>query len=217
MDTDGHGFEMAGTCIGCRLSVFIRVYPWLRVLVAAMPRCVSALTKTAVERFGRERPTSGLEALCGVALRLVKRYSFDMKIRLLMALVLFMCVLAVVAQTVAPKPEVAAQAVAEKWLALVDEQKYADSWSQLAPSFKKEVSQRKWKSSMGEIRKPLGKLVSRKLKSAEFTKELPGAPEGEYVVLKFESVFENKTNVVETVTPMRDSDLVWRVAGYMVK
>ena len=117
----------------------------------------------------------------------------------------------------ASKPEVAAQQAAEKWLTLLDDGKYVESWTDMSAAFKKEVSKRKWKSTISDVRKPLGKVVSRKLNSAEFTKEPPGAPEGEYVVLTFNTDFQNKTNAVETVTSMRGLDLIWRVSSYIVK
>ena len=115
------------------------------------------------------------------------------------------------------KPEVAAQEAAEKWLALVDGSKDAESWEQMSAPFKKEVSKRKWKSTIGGIRQPLGKPVSRKLKSAEYTKELAGAPEGEYVVVRFDTAFEHKPATVETVTLVLGQDLIWRVSSYAVK
>ena len=115
------------------------------------------------------------------------------------------------------KPEVAAQEAAEKWLALVDGSKDAESWEQMSAPFKKEVSKRKWKSTIGGIRQPLGKPVSRKLKSAEYTKELAGAPEGEYVVARFDTAFEHKPAAVETVTLLLGQDLIWRVSSYTVK
>ena len=115
------------------------------------------------------------------------------------------------------KPEVAAQEAAEKWLALVDGSKDADSWEQMSAPFKKEVSKRKWKSTIGGIRQPLGKPVSRKLKSAEYTKELAGAPEGEYVVARFDTAFEHKPAALETVTLLLGQDLIWRVSSYTVK
>ena len=87
----------------------------------------------------------------------------------------------------------------------------------MSPDFKKAVSKRKWKSTVSKIRKPLGKLVTRKPKSAEFTKDLPGAPEGEYVVAKFDTAFENKPVAVETVTLVLGLDLFWRVSSYSVK
>jgi hypothetical protein len=113
--------------------------------------------------------------------------------------------------------EKAAQTAAEQWLALVDAGKYAESWDKMSAGFKKQVSKRKWNSTITEIRKAPGKVVSRKLKSAEYTKALPGAPEGEYVVLKFETSFEHKPAAVETVTPILEQDLIWRVSGYSVK
>ena len=115
------------------------------------------------------------------------------------------------------KPEAAAQDVAEKWLTLVDGGKDTESWEQMSAPFKKEVSKKRWKATIGEIRKPLAKPVSRKLKSAEYSKQLAGAPEGEYVVVKFETAFEHKPTAVETVTLLLGQDLIWHVSGYTVK
>ncbi len=113
--------------------------------------------------------------------------------------------------------EQAAQTTAEQWLALVDAGKYAESWDTMSADFKKTVSKRKWNSTVSEIRNPLGKVLARKLKSAEYTKDLPGAPEGEFVVLKFETSFEHRPTAIETVTPILESDLLWRVSVYSVK
>jgi hypothetical protein len=66
-------------------------------------------------------------------------------------------------------------------------------------------------------RDPLGKLLARKLKSATYATMLPGAPDGEYVVIKYDSSFENKKTAVETITPMLDKDGLWRVSGYYIK
>jgi hypothetical protein len=46
---------------------------------------------------------------------------------------------------------------------------------------------------------------------------LPGAPDGKYVVIQFESSFSNKKAAIETVTLMMDSDVKWRVSGYFIK
>lgn len=66
-------------------------------------------------------------------------------------------------------PQDAARPIAADWLALVDCGKYVESWGKMSPGFRKEVGKRKWKSIMGKIRKPLGRLGSRKLKSAEYS------------------------------------------------
>jgi len=115
------------------------------------------------------------------------------------------------------KPELVAQQSAESWLALTDAGKYADSWAQAAEAFKGAVTTDQWVGALNTVRTPLGKLISRKLKSATYTKNLPNAPVGEYVVLQFESTFENKASAQELLTPMLEKDGKWRVSGYFIK
>ena len=115
------------------------------------------------------------------------------------------------------RPEQLAQQSAEAWLALVDSGNYGESWEQAAQFFKAAVNKEQWQSALRASRDPLGKLLFRKLKSATFTKTLPGAPDGEYVVITYESSFEHKQSAVETVTPMLDKDGKWRVSGYYIK
>jgi Protein of unknown function (DUF4019) len=67
------------------------------------------------------------------------------------------------------------------------------------------------------VRDPLGKVLSRTLKSATYTTSLPGAPDGEYVVIQYDTSFEHKKSAVETITPMLDKDDHWRVSGYFIK
>jgi predicted transcriptional regulator len=113
--------------------------------------------------------------------------------------------------------EDAAEAGAKAWLGLVDQGSYGPSWEAAAKLFKSALSQEKWTEAVKAARTPLGKLVSRKVKSRQFAKTLPGAPDGEYVVIQYDSAFENKKEAVETVVPMKDPDGVWRVSGYFVK
>lgn len=115
------------------------------------------------------------------------------------------------------KPEELAQQSADSWLALVDSGKYDDSWQEAASSFKAAVAKDQWQTMLHASRAPLGKLVSRKLKNANYTKTLPGAPDGEYVVIQYDSSFEHKQSAVETITPMLDKDGKWRVSGYFIK
>jgi hypothetical protein len=125
--------------------------------------------------------------------------------------------LAVAALRADEGPEKAAEEAARSWLGLVDAGNYAESWSQAASLFKKQVTAEQWQTAAGNARDPLGKVLSRRPKSAEYAKTLPGAPDGEYVVITYDTSFENKKAGVEVVTPMKDRDGVWRVAGYFVK
>lgn len=113
--------------------------------------------------------------------------------------------------------ELAAFKAAEAWLRLVDSGYYEASWDEAAGDFKHAVPKENWQRLLGAFRTPLGRAVVRQLKSREYAACLPGAPDGQYVVIQYESSFENKTTAVETVTPMRDTDGQWRVSGYYVK
>ncbi|MFO7735408.1 MAG: DUF4019 domain-containing protein [bacterium] len=105
--------------------------------------------------------------------------------------------------------------VAESWLSLVDSGSYGESWEKAATFFKEKVSKDKWIDNLNGVLPPFGKVIKREVISADFYTELPGAPDGEYVVVKFKTSFENKKNSVETVTPMKD-DGKWKVSGYYI-
>lgn len=128
---------------------------------------------------------------------------------------IFLGVTAVVADS--SGREKAAIASAEKWLKLVDQGKYIESWKESADYFKRAVSQEQWEQAMKSGREPLGKMISRKVANALYTTSLPGAPDGQYVVIQFNTSFENKKSGIETVTPMVDKDGRWRVSGYYIK
>ena len=113
--------------------------------------------------------------------------------------------------------EEAAVSAAEAWLSLVDNGKYAESWDEAAQYFKDAVSRKQWQQALQAARTPLGKNISRELKSKSYRTSLPGAPDGNYVVIQFEASFENKKSAIETITPMLDKDGKWRVSGYYIK
>jgi len=116
-----------------------------------------------------------------------------------------------------PEAEKAALQAADAWLQLFDSGQYAKSWEEAAKYFRNAVPQDKWQRSAEVFREPLGKLVSRQLKSTRYTTSAPGAPDGEYVIIQYTTSFENKKSAIETVTPMLDSDDKWRVSGYFIK
>ncbi len=116
-----------------------------------------------------------------------------------------------------PEAEAAAVAAADVWLKLIDAGDYAGSWDQAAEFFKGAIAKEQWEGSAKVFREPLGKMVSRSVKSKKYTTTAPGAPDGEYVIIQFGTSFENKKSAVETVTPMLDKDGKWRVSGYFIK
>jgi len=106
---------------------------------------------------------------------------------------------------------------AESWLALVDGGKYGRSWRESSEHFRTAVSKEQWKQSLTAVRRPLGRLISRKVRDVLRTTSLPGAPDGDYVVIRFATSFEKKKSAIETVTPMRERNGTWRVSGYYIK
>jgi hypothetical protein len=113
--------------------------------------------------------------------------------------------------------DAAAQSAAVAWLVLIDAGNYSASWNAASSLFRQHVSQSQWQTAAAGARVPFGALKSRKLQSATFTRSVPGAPDGEYVVVTFASSFENKASAMETVTPMLDADGTWRVSGYYIR
>jgi len=125
--------------------------------------------------------------------------------------------LAVLGQDSAQDSKQKAAKAADSWLLLLDEGKYAESWASSASLARNKVSKEQWVQSIGSARSTFGGLIKRTIKTQEYATSLPGAPDGHYVIIQYETSFEKKKSAVETVTPMLDSDGHWRVSGYFIK
>lgn len=110
-----------------------------------------------------------------------------------------------------------ADQAARAWLATVDAGRYGDSWEEAAALFKQTIPKLRWETTVQSVREPLGIVTSRKLRSMTYARILPNAPEGDYVVIQFDTRFENRPLSVETVTPMREKDGAWKVSGYFIR
>ena len=140
-------------------------------------------------------------------------------IKLALGLIVF-APLAVAAKATDQKHEEAEKKAvesAEAWLPLIDQEKYGEAWDSAAAYLKDAVSKEDFIKALTGARQPLGKMKSRQLKSKEYRTSLPGAPDGEYVVIQFDTSFENKKSAVETITPMLEKDGTWKVSGYFIK
>jgi uncharacterized protein DUF4019 len=111
----------------------------------------------------------------------------------------------------------AAEKAAAAWLAQIDAGKYATSWKEASAYFRGAVSEKSWSDALTGTRKPLAKLLTRKLAHGQSATSLPGAPDGTYFVMQFDASFSNKKGAVETVTFMQEKDGKWRAAGYYIK
>jgi hypothetical protein len=113
--------------------------------------------------------------------------------------------------------EQAAVQSAKKWLALVDEGNYRESWDEAADVFRNAVTNDEWEEMLGKIRPLFGKVIKRNVKSQAYQSSVPAVPDGEYVVIQFQTKFEHKANAIETVTPSKGKYGKWRVAGNYIK
>jgi len=139
------------------------------------------------------------------------------KSRLVITLALVLVVCGSVGLKAEDESVLAGVKVAEAWLELTDEGEYDQSWEEAAVYFRNAVGREEWRQAMTGARQPLGEVESRELLEANYRSRLAGAPDGEYVVIRFKTSFSNKADSVETITPMLDPDGRWRVSGYYIK
>ena len=111
----------------------------------------------------------------------------------------------------------AAVDVVTPWLALVDSGQYAESWFQASSDFRGAASKEQWIHALNTVRAPLGKLVTRQLKSATYTTKLPNARPGEYVVAQYDTSYEKTPGMLEVVVAVLEKNGAWKVSGYFIK
>lgn len=112
--------------------------------------------------------------------------------------------------------EQAAHTSADAWLALIDQKQLGQSWDASAPIFQSSVSKEQWEHAAAAAREPLGEVSSRKFHATEYKTSIPGAPDGQYVIVYYDTAFAQKSAATESVTLMK-SDGSYKVAGYFIK
>ncbi len=117
----------------------------------------------------------------------------------------------------APAGQEDAVAAGQKWLTVVDNGDYAASYDTSSSLFRGTLTKDQWVASLKGARAIFGKVLSRKVNASNSATSLPGAPDGEYVVIQLETAFEHKSAASETLTLKRDTDGQWRMAGYYIR
>jgi hypothetical protein len=106
---------------------------------------------------------------------------------------------------------------AQAWLVKLDCGNYAGTWKEASAYFKASVTDTDWILGTNASRKPFGEVKSRKLVEVTAARSLPGAPDGLYFVMQFETSFAAKEKAVETVTFMKETDDSWKAAAYFIR
>jgi hypothetical protein len=102
---------------------------------------------------------------------------------------------------------------AESFLSLIDENKYQDTWTWLSDVFKKTITKEQLVGDLEGVRKPLGKLLERKLSHVT---EASDENLGEYLIVQYQSLFENKESKSEAVSVIKDIKGRWKILGYTI-
>lgn len=112
--------------------------------------------------------------------------------------------------------ESAAVKAATEWLKLIDAGDYGKSWDECAPLFREKVSRQQWVENLPKSRAAHGAFKARSFSAAASRTSLPGAPDGEYVMVRFLTDFEKAAAVEELVT-MTFIGGAWRPTGYLLR
>ena len=105
---------------------------------------------------------------------------------------------------------------AKEWLKIVDVGEYVESWQKSDAFFKSQLTQTEWSVALTGVRTPLGQVKSRSELGAKEYSSLPGVPGGEYLVIQFQTEFQNKKSATETLTLSKSSG-DWLPVGYFIK
>lgn len=105
---------------------------------------------------------------------------------------------------------------AKEWLKIVDVGEYVESWQKSDAFLKSQLTQTESSAALTGVRTPLGQVRSRSELGAKEYSSLPGVPDGEYLVIQFQTEFQNKTSATETLTLSKSSG-DWLPVGYFIK
>jgi hypothetical protein len=104
---------------------------------------------------------------------------------------------------------------ARAWVSLVDDQDWSGSWRAAGVLFQSQMPETRWPSVIRPVREPLGQVMSRSFRAVTKATSLPGAPDGEYEVIEFQTRFHAR-EAVETVVVAREHS-GWKVDGYFIR
>jgi hypothetical protein len=120
----------------------------------------------------------------------------------------------------AADPHIAEEQAAERqalgFLGYLDHGRYADSYAYTGMLIRAQLDREAFAKQIEKTRVGVGALLSRELIDASYNTTVPGAPEGQYVVLHYAVSFANRQEAVETMV-LAFAKGYWRVSGYYIK
>lgn len=118
-----------------------------------------------------------------------------------------------------PRPAASSEptAVARAWLDLIHSGRWASSWEVAGPVLKDTIDPEEWQAALRALHASLGRCRSRTLQGQATLDRFPGVPSGPWTVIHFESRFEERDAVIETVATCRGNDGCWHPTAYFVR
>jgi hypothetical protein len=117
-------------------------------------------------------------------------------------------------------PHIADEQAAERqalgFVGYLDHGRYADSYAYTGMLIRAQLDRDSFAKQLEKARAGTGALLSRELIDASYATTVPGAPEGQYVVLHYSASFANRQEALETLT-LAFAKGYWRVSGYYIK
>lgn len=119
-------------------------------------------------------------------------------------------------QTVNPELAASAEASAN-WVKVIDQGNYDQAWDQGALTLKLRIPKKDWKTILEVTRKPFGSVKSREIADQRTAQDPAGLPKGNYMVVVYNTSFNNGKTTNELVTLVQETDGKWRGLTYMIK
>ncbi|KEO91597.1 hypothetical protein EH31_02700 [Erythrobacter longus] len=111
----------------------------------------------------------------------------------------------------------AALSRARQFIRAVDAGNWTGSWEVAGTFFQSQAGADEWTALVEPVRGPLGKVEERRLATVQKAASLPGAPEGDYEILQYQTKFSKVDEIsTETVILIRNGD-GFDIAGYYIR
>ncbi len=124
------------------------------------------------------------------------------------------CITSALAEDYDPRDVVNA---AEDFVSLIDYGLFAESWEEGDPLLQIRTPREEWIGRLALERDLFGWVLHRSPRVSTYRDSLPGLPDGDYVIVVFDSVFERKRAAVETLIMVLDAEGGWKSVGYSLK
>ncbi|HEY4076269.1 MAG TPA: DUF4019 domain-containing protein [Rhizomicrobium sp.] len=105
---------------------------------------------------------------------------------------------------------------ARQWLTLLDDQNYADAYTQMAATARGKVSEGAWSKDIAARRTPLGAMSNRALKDIKLGKLRAGMRDGQTAAVRYDVTFAHNAAATESIGLVSEHGS-WAVMSYAVK